>query len=168
MLTTNLHVKVTLTMQYPHRDSCHPGQCKWGIPYSQALRIHGICSRMEEYLWRTQELKGFLIYWGYSRDEVHVQQKIDRTTGLNRDVLLQLKKTKTPLEWVPLIVTYHQCLPALKGILEKHSSILNVSERFRQAVRNPSLVAYHRPTNLRSLLVWAMSQVTRPIMRPHP
>ena len=57
---------------------------------------------------------------------------------------------------VPLIVTFHPGLPPLKHILEKHSSILNVSERMRQAVRNSPLVAYRRQHNLRSLLVRAM------------
>ena len=63
------------------------------------------------------------------------------------------KKTKTPLERVSLIVTYHPGFPPLKRILEKHSSILNVSERMRRAVRNPPLVVYRRSPNLRGLLV---------------
>ena len=95
-LTTDLYVKPTDTHQYLHKDSCHPSHCKRGIPYSQALRIRRICSRTEDYLRRTQELKGYLINRGYNEDEV--QQQIDRTIGLDRDALLRSKRTKTPLE----------------------------------------------------------------------
>ena len=128
--------------------------CKRGIPYSQALRIRRICSEREDFLRSTQKLKGFLINRGYNEDEI--QHQIDRTTGLDREALLCSKRTKTPLERVPLIVTYHPGLPPLRSILDEHSSILNVSEKLRQlAVRNPPLVAYRRPPNLRTLLVRA-------------
>ena len=67
------------------------------------------------------------------------------TTGLDREVLHVLcsKRTKTPLERIPLIVTYHPGLLPLRSILDAHSFILNVSEKLRElAVRNPPLVAY--------------------------
>ena len=98
--------------------------------------------------------EGLLTNHGYHEDEI--QQQIDRTIGLDRDVLLQSKRTKTPLERVPLIVTYHPGLAPLRSILEKHSSILLVSERLKQfAERNPPLVTYRCPPNLRTLLVRA-------------
>ena len=112
-LTIDLYVKHTDTHQYLHSHSCYPSHCKWGIPYSQAVRIRRICSEQEDYLRRTQELKGYLTNWGYNEDEV--QSQIDRTTGLDREALLCSKRMKTPLEWVPLIVTYHPGLPPLKA-----------------------------------------------------
>ena len=120
-LTSDLYVKPTDTHQYLHKDSYHPSHCKRGIPSSQALRTRRICSKGEDYLRRTQELKGFLINQGY---EDEVQNQIDRTTGLDREALLCSKRTKMPLECVPLIVTYHLGLPPLRSILDKHSSIL--------------------------------------------
>ena len=152
-LTTDLYIKPTDTHQYLHKDSCHPGHCKKGIPHSQVLRIHHIFSRNEDFLQRTRELTRFLITWGYNEDEV--QQQINKTMGLDRDELLLTKKIKTPLEQVPLIVTYHPSLPPLKNILDKHSSILTVSERLNQAVRTPPLVAYHRSPSLKIVLVCA-------------
>ena len=94
-LTTDLYTKTTDTHQYFHRDSCDPGHCKKSIPYSQALRIRRICSRMEDFLQRTQELKGISINYRYNKDEV--QHQIDRTIGLDRDALLLAKKSKRPL-----------------------------------------------------------------------
>ena len=153
-LTTDLYAKPTDTHQYLHRDSCNPSHCKRGIPYSQVLRIQRICSETEDYLLRTQELKGFLINRGYNEDEI--QHQIDRTTGLDRKRLLRSKRVKTPLERVPLIVTYHPGLPPHRNIVDKHLSILNVSKKLKQlAVRNPPLVAYRRPPNLRTSLVRA-------------
>ena len=153
-LTTNLYVKPTGTRQYLHRHSCHPTHCKRGMPYSHALRIRRICSEREDDLRRTQELKGFLNNWGYNEDEI--QNQIDRTTGLNKEALLCSKRTKTPLERVPLIVTYHLGFPPLRGILDKHSSILHVSKNLRElAVRNSPFLANRRPPNLRPSLVQA-------------
>ena len=55
-----------------------------------------------------------------------------------------------------LIITYHPGLLPFRSILGKHSSILNVSKGFKQfAERNPPLLAYQRPPNLRTLLVRA-------------
>ena len=125
-LTTDLYVNPTDTHQYLHRPSCHPSHCKRGIPYNQARRIRRICSKREDYLWRTQELKGYLINRGYNEDEM---RQIDRTTGLDWEALLCSQRTKTPLEGVPLIVTYHPGLHPIKSTLDKHSSIHNVSEK---------------------------------------
>ena len=43
-LITDLYTKPTDTYQYLHSTSCHPCHCKNGIAYSQALRLHHICS----------------------------------------------------------------------------------------------------------------------------
>ena len=103
-LTTDLYMKPTDTHEYFHRDSCHPGHCKRSIPYSQALRIHRICSETRDCLKRTEELKEILVNWGY--EESDVQSQIDRAKGFDREALLQPKKrTNTLLEQVPLIVT---------------------------------------------------------------
>ena len=150
-LTTNLHVKKTDTHQYLHWDSCHPNHCKCSIPYSQAFRIRRIRSGNNNYLRRAQELKGFLVNRGYNEDEVQMQ--IDKVTKSNREILLQSEPNKTPMDQIPLVVTYHLGLPPLKSVLEKHLPILHVSNRLSMAMRNPPLVAYHRPPNLKSLLI---------------
>ena len=143
-------MKPTDTHQYLHKDSCHPGQCKPSIPYSQALSIRRIFSERRDYLRRTEEMKGYLINQGYNENEV--QHQINRMKGLDKDtLLLSRKRTSAPLERVPLIVTYHPSLPPLNSILAKHSSILDVSERLRWAVSNPPLVAYCRPPHLKNI-----------------
>ena len=41
---TDLYTKPTDKHQYLHTKSCHPRHCKRSIPFSQALRLHSICS----------------------------------------------------------------------------------------------------------------------------
>ena len=79
--------------------------------------------------------------------------------------MLQSKPNKTPLDRIPLVVTYQPGLPPLKRILEKHLPILHVSNRLSMAVRNPPLVAYHRPQNLKSLLIRAAIRKPLPSYR---
>ena len=90
-LTTDFFVKPTDTHQYLHRNGCHPGHCKRSIPYSQALRIHRICSETQDYLQRTEELKEHSINRGYNGNDV--QHQINRTTELDRDTLVLSRKT---------------------------------------------------------------------------
>ena len=53
------------------------------------------------------------------------------------------------------MVTYHPGLPKLHQILRRHLPILHASERMKQVMPNPPLVAYRRPKNLKDLLVRA-------------
>ena len=41
---TDFYVKPTDSCQYLQSSSCHPADCKKGIPYSQTLRLNSICS----------------------------------------------------------------------------------------------------------------------------
>ena len=43
VIETDLFVKPTDSHQYLQSSSCHPFDCKKGIPYSQALRLNRIC-----------------------------------------------------------------------------------------------------------------------------
>ena len=89
------------------------------------------------------ELKGHLINSGYDKDEVQTQ--IDKATRRDKGTLLQSTQAKTPLDQVPLIVTYHLGLPPLKSIRNKHLPILNISLRLSRAVKDLPLVAYRHP-----------------------
>ena len=152
-----------LTLTWPWPDFSKQWQIKEGrgqwvpqLPYSQALIIRRICNEREDNLWRTQELKGFLINRGYNEDDMRYKIKAIGLLDSTGKCYFAQKRTKKPLERVPLIVTCHPGLPHLRSILDKHSSILNVSVNLRElAIRNPPLVVYRRPPNLRTLLVRA-------------
>ena len=86
---------------------------------------------------------------------MEVQQYKDRATRVKRAQALKKSEKSNQGNRVPLVVTYHPALPKLHQILRRHLSILHVSERMKQAVPNPPLVAYRRPKNLKDLLVRA-------------
>ena len=72
-VTTDLHVKPSDSHQFLHAYSCHPYQCKNGIPYNQALRLNRICSDPNSFDRRCNDLEKSLIEKGYSEREVRKQ-----------------------------------------------------------------------------------------------
>ena len=96
-----------------------------GIPCGQALRIKRICSKTADCLHHIKELKGYLTDCGY-HEEV-IKQQLNRATRLDRNLLSQTTQ-RTTNQVVPLVVTYHPDLPHLKGILERHRPIIDISE----------------------------------------
>lgn len=88
---------------------------------------------------------------GYAESMVDLQ--IQRASLLSREVALQPHPRERTLSRIPLVVTYFPGLNRLSKIVRKHLPILHVSEKLKQAVPNPPLVAYRRPYNLRDLLV---------------
>ena len=159
-IQTDLYTKPTDTHQYLSPDSCHPRHCTTSIPYSQSLRIRRICSRIEDYTKRTAELKTHLLDLGYKGTAVDLQ--IQRATNIPRHEILQPHPPSPPLNRTPLVVTYHPNLTTLARIVKKHLPILHTSSRLKQAIPNPPLVAFRRPTNLRDLLIRAKLNTPAP------
>ena len=61
---TDLFVKPKDTHQFLDPTSCHPYQCKKGIPYSQALRVNSICSDNENFDRRCSDLEKWFMERG--------------------------------------------------------------------------------------------------------
>ena len=61
VLSTDLFVKSTDTHQFLDSTSCHPYHCKKDIPYSQILRLNGICSDNSNFDKRCNELESWLL-----------------------------------------------------------------------------------------------------------
>ena len=76
ILSTDLHVKSTDTLQFLHSDSCHPNHTKKGIAYVQALRIKRIYSAPDTAKLRCSQLEDYLALRGHSRHRV--RSSIDR------------------------------------------------------------------------------------------
>ena len=113
----------------------------------QSLRIRRICSREEDFMKRSQELKANLVARGHK--ESLIDPQIQRAARIPRAATLQPRPRKTPLNRVPLVTTYHPGLTSLARITKKHLPILHTSQRLKQALPNPPLVAFRRPKNLR-------------------
>ena len=150
---TDLYTKPTDTHQYLSPESCHPKHCTMSIPYSQGLRIRRICSKRQDFLRRTADLKTYLLARGYQETAVNLQ--IQRAANIPRHKTLQPRPPRPPHNRTPLVVTYHPSLSSLARITKKHLPVLHTSARLKQAIPNPPLVAFRRPKNLRDLLVRA-------------
>ena len=61
---TDLFVQPTDTHQFLDPTSCHPYQCKKGIPYSQVLRVNSICSDNENFDRRSSDLEKWFMERG--------------------------------------------------------------------------------------------------------
>ena len=144
-LITDLYTKPMDTHQYIHRHSCHPPNCKASIAYSQALRIHRICSKENDYERLVGELKTYLVARGYN--EAEVTRQIRKATGQDRKDLL-IPKIKTKEQVTPLVLTFHPDLPHLTHILHTNQCVINTSPWLRGALPEPPLVAYRRPLNI--------------------
>ena len=85
--------------------------------------------------------------------------QILRASLVPRKEALQPQPREPTPKRIPLVVTY---FPSLTTLGKKHLPILHVSDRLRQAVPNPPLVAYRRPPNLQDLLVRAELKTPAP------
>ena len=103
--TTDLYVKATDNHQYLHSSSCHPYNCKKGIPYSQALRLNRICSDPISFDRRSNDLEKWLIERGYSEREVLKQ--ILRARGFSRDSQLDRENIREEQDKITFKLTYY-------------------------------------------------------------
>ena len=126
-IETDLYVKPTDTHQYLHIESCHPQHCKYSILYSQALRLHRICSAQENLLKRCEELKEHLSRRGYPDTKELLKSEIQWAISTPREDSLQLRHREKS-DCVPLTVTYHPNLPSLRHATRRTHSILQPSE----------------------------------------
>ena len=151
-LITDLYTKPTDTHQYFHSTSCHTRHCKNGIAYSQALRLHRICSNDSDFSHHAHNLKKHLVPRGHSSKKV--QQAINRARSVSRPSALEQRpnndatKSRVPL-LSPFIPT------SLLSVTNDNHRILHTSDRLQYAVPETPVLAYRRPRNLRGLIVQA-------------
>ena len=148
---TDLYTKPTDTHQYLSPESCHPKHYTTSIPYSQSLRLRRICSRVEDFTLRSNQLRTHLLARGYK--EHLIDQQIQKAANTPRTETLQPHPPKQPLQRTPLVVTFHPCLSSLPKIVKKHLPILHTSRKLEKAIPNPPLVSFRRPRNLKTLLI---------------
>ena len=75
-LITGLYVKSTDTHQYLDTSSCHVCNSNKSIPYSQTLRLNGICSENKFFDKRSNDLEMWLRKRGYNNGLV--RQRISK------------------------------------------------------------------------------------------
>ena len=113
----DLFVKPTDTYQFLDPSSSHPYHCKKGIPYSQALRLHRICSDKESFDKRCNDLEGWLMERGYNGKMIRKQ--ILRSREHSRKDLLESEKTETFEPKLTFNITYYPVFQNIRNILQE-------------------------------------------------
>ena len=153
MIQTDLYKKDTAVVQYLLPSSCHPHHITANIPYSLAYRLLRICSMPEQFQQRLEELKNDLLSREYKPKIIEdAFKRIGKIT--REEALKRVEGWKG--ERVPLVVTYHPCLPSVSGVVRKHWSVMiEDNPRLKRCFPSPPIVAYRRSKNLRDMLIRA-------------
>ena len=154
-LYTDLYSKPTDAHNYLPADSYHPPHCIKSLPYSQILRLKRICTKNDDFIKHTRDMKTYFKRQGYS-DKLF-DNAFDKVKDLDRHTLLHGERhvnhdTTIP---IPLITTYGTGMPNITQIMRKHWPILMSSPLVKEVLPNTPTVAYRRPPNLKDQLVRA-------------
>ena len=145
-LSTTLYTKPTDRRAYLHSKSYHPESTKKSIAYSQAARLRRICTNTDDFWLHANKLKQDLMNRGY--DQAILSREIDRAANQDRASLLTYKE-RAASNRIPLIVTYNQNLPDLKGILNNTWEHLQINPAVKEKFVEKPVLCYKRNRNLR-------------------
>ena len=88
-LICDLYTKPTDSHLYLIWSSCHPVHTKKNLPYSLALRIKRICTRLTDFEKHAKELRSYLTARGYKlkniKNSINKARKISRYDILNKN-----------------------------------------------------------------------------------
>ena len=149
---TSIFHKETDTHSYLHFSSFHPYHCKRVIPYSQFLRLRRLCSDDDDFLVKSREMMTIFTQRGYPFTSL--EQDLRRVTTIGPpDALTGVERGDTPVDSVPLVMTYHPFNTYIKRYLLQYFRILSTDQQTRDIFPQPPIVAYKRDLNLRDILV---------------
>ena len=151
-IITDLYRKPTDRCQYLLPSSCHPGHITDNVPFSLGLRLLRICSERSTLEMRLQELKNLLISRGYRPNSVDFAiQKVLKTE--RQTALIQKPKQDKNNERVVFAIKYHPHNKSIKEIVQRHyRALLQFDPLMEQIYKQPPMVAYKQPRNLKSFL----------------
>ncbi|XP_053383089.1 uncharacterized protein LOC128549717 [Mercenaria mercenaria] len=150
---TNIYVKETNDHQYLDYTSCHPKQCKNGIPYSQAKRYRRIISDDDKFKHSLSQLREFFLDRGYPHDVL--DRAFQKVVNISQQEALQTQ-VGDKNSVIPFTIVYDPALPRIGNTINKYWSILNLSKSFttKSVYENfKPVVAYRRPKNLQDYLI---------------
>ena len=152
-IETDLYTKPTDSHNYLPWGSCHPQSTKKGIPYSQALRLRRICSLQNDFHKRLGDLKVYLSFRGFPIR--HIKEAFDRVKSLKRLDTLNYQENKNN-DRVTFPITFHPNLSDLpKAVHEKYHNIILKNPKNIEIFKDPPMLTYRRPKNLRELITRA-------------
>lgn len=150
-IETSLHIKPTNLQMYLDWNSNHPFHCKVAIIYSQALRVHLICSDPLDRQTFLDSLRDKFIKSNYPDN--HIKEQFERATKVNRaDLIWKVKeKSKKKKFRAPFIHTHNEYGPPWRKWFNRFKHILELDDKFREILRDVRFVT-KQPKNLQSIL----------------
>ena len=148
-LQTTLYTKPTDTHNYLHFKSSHPRHLKESLPYSQALRLRRICSENNKFIKHSDKLKEQFTARGYS--QTLVENQIKKAIAIPREAILKLAK-KEKINRISFVTTFNNTLPPLAQIIQNRWDILKLKPNLKDIFREPGMLAYRRPMNLKEMI----------------
>ena len=123
-----------------------------GLTAGAFLRVRRLCSDDDDFLVKSREMMTFFSQRGYPLTSLEHDLRKVRTIG-RPDALSGSKRGDTPVDSVPLVMTYHPFNTYIKRYLLQHFRILSTDQQTRDIFPQPPIVAYKRDVNLRDILV---------------
>ena len=118
--------------------------------YSQALRLRRICSSVDDSESQLKNLDEQFVKRHYNKEMITTQ--IEKAKGVPRSDLLQYRPRKSTNR-VSFVTTYCPLLKSVNATFCKHLRTLHQYPELKQIFKEPPLLAFRRPPNIRDLLV---------------
>ena len=163
---TDLFDKPMDTHQILDPSTSHLYQCKKGIPYSQALRLNGICSDSESFDKRCNDLEGWLTERGYNGKMKRKQ--ILRGQEDSRKGLLEREKTENSESKLTFNVNYHPVFQNIRNTLQELHLLLALDKEHKKVFPDVLVVGLRNGKSPKDYLVRAALPKTNETRRSEP
>ena len=157
-LITDLHSKDTDTHSYLDYTSCHPKHILQNGPKGQFLRLRRNCFHENAYSQHADQLEQYYDNRGYPPHIVK-KHRSDAAKKSQQTLLKQCgtkqKNSDTSPTRIPLVMNYNPRNPEIMQSIKKHWPLLQSSNQCKDLFKDPPIMAYRRPKNLKDFLVRA-------------
>ena len=158
-LLTDVYVKPTDSHAFLHYNSCHPRHCIENIPYSQFIRLRRVCSNVDIFDERAEEMTFHFLNRGYDKNKLE-KTKL-KVRGMVRDELLAYKP-KATCDRPPFVITHNPCNPPLNDwFRELQTSVVAPSDRMSKVLPQPPIIVRRNCKSLRNKLMPSKLPVAR-------
>ena len=152
-IKTDLYTKPTNSHNYLPWNSCHPKSTKIGLPYGEALRVRRICSEPGDFNKRLYQLGGYLRSCNYPAK--YINRGFALARSISRETTLEYRNPLVNTR-VTFPITYNPNLRNLSYTLhDKFKNILLRDPINKNIYKEPPMLAFRRPPNLRGLITRA-------------
>ena len=103
--------------RYLYSKSKRPACLKKSIPFSQALRLKGICSTATACDDESAKLTQRFVEQGYKADIL--KEKIEQASNIPREILLSETKNNNNVSRIPLTISYNRSTPNVSQTMKK-------------------------------------------------